>query len=97
MPRVDHHPVGGPAPAERPVVVEPVDQLAGEADLDPSLAVRMDELAAVDPQSRFAVELRRALLDLGELAQPRPQRLSAGSALASIPEASPRGIGLVCF
>jgi hypothetical protein len=35
----------------------------------------VDELAAVDPERRLTVELRRPFLDAGELTELRPQRL----------------------
>ena len=70
--RRDHHPVGGAAVAHRPLVVELVDQFLRQSDLDPAVAPGMDELPAVDPKGRLAVELTDA-------ARRRAARRCAGS------------------
>jgi hypothetical protein len=77
--RVDHHPVGRAAPAQSALVVQPGDQLAGEADLDPIVAVCVDEFATVDPERRLAVELGGPLLDARQLRKPRQELLHAST------------------
>src|SRR5262245_43428742 len=75
---VDHDPVGVPCATKHAVVLQPVDQPARQADLDPRL-VRVDDLAAVDPERRLLRPLRRGDLGAGEPAQLGEQRfLHAG-------------------
>src|SRR4029450_13404155 len=57
-------PIGISCPAHRAVVVQPVDQLPGQAKLDPLISVEVEELSAVNPERGLAVELRRPLFDV---------------------------------
>src|SRR5262245_904257 len=76
---VDHDPVGGSRSSQDAVVLEPVDELAREADLDPRL-VRVDDLTAVDPDRGLPRPLRRGDLSAGKPAQRGEQRgVHAGS------------------